>query len=54
MLPAEVADYLICHELAHLKYLDHSSRFWGLVEKICPSFRQSERWLRRNGRSLPL
>lgn len=54
ILPAEVADYLICHELAHLKYLNHSSRFWNLVEKICPSFRQSEQWLRRHGRSVPL
>jgi predicted metal-dependent hydrolase len=54
ILPTEVADYLICHELAHLKYLDHSRRFWMLVEKICPSFRQSERWLRRNGRTVPL
>ncbi len=54
ILPMEVADYLICHELAHLKYLDHSARFWNLVETIFPSFRQSERWLRRHGRSLPL
>ena len=54
ILPMDVADYLICHELAHLEFLDHSARFWGLVEKICPAFRQSERWLRRHGRSVPL
>ncbi|HMK38121.1 MAG TPA: SprT family zinc-dependent metalloprotease [Bacteroidota bacterium] len=54
ILPPDVADYLICHELAHLKYLDHSPRFWALVERICPSFRQSERWLRRHGRAVPL
>jgi predicted metal-dependent hydrolase len=54
MLPAAVADYLICHELAHLKYLDHSPRFWRFVETICPSFRESERWLRRHGRTVPL
>ena len=54
ILPTEVADYLICHELAHLKYLDHSPRFWDLVGQICPSFRHSERWLRRHGRSIPL
>lgn len=54
ILPMEVADYLICHELAHLKYLDHSFRFWNLVEKICPTFRQSERWLRRHGPSVLL
>jgi predicted metal-dependent hydrolase len=54
ILPVEVADYLIFHELAHLQYLDHSSRFWNLVGQICPSFRQSERWLRRHGRSVSL
>lgn len=54
ILPPVVADYLICHELAHLKYLDHSSGFWNLVARICPSFRESERWLRRNGRSVAL
>jgi predicted metal-dependent hydrolase len=54
ILPVEVADYLIFHELAHLQYLDHSSRFWSLVGQICPSFRQSERWLRWHGRSVSL
>ena len=54
ILPTEVADYLICHELAHLKYLDHSTRFWNLVARICPTFRDSERWLRKRGRSVPL
>jgi predicted metal-dependent hydrolase len=54
ILPAAVADYLICHELAHLKYLDHSPRFWRFVETISPSFRESERWLRRHGRTVPL
>ena len=54
ILPPDVADYLICHELAHLKYLDHSPRFWHLVGTICPTFRQSERWLRRHGRSVSL
>jgi predicted metal-dependent hydrolase len=54
ILPTEVADYLICHELAHLKHLDHSPRFWKLVETLCPSYRLSERWLRRNGRSVLL
>ena len=54
MLPPEVAEYLIFHELAHLKYLDHSPRFWRFVESMCPGFRHSERWLRKYGRSVPL
>jgi predicted metal-dependent hydrolase len=54
ILPPEVAEYLIFHELAHLKYLDHSPRFWRFVESMCPGFRHSERWLRKYGRSIPL
>jgi len=54
ILPPHVADYLIYHELAHLKHMNHSARFWKLVQTMCPSFRDAERWLRRNGRSVPL
>ena len=54
ILPPHVADYLIYHELAHLKHMNHSVRFWRLVQTMCPSFREAERWLRRNGRSVPL
>jgi len=54
ILPPDVADYLIYHELAHLKHMNHSVRFWKLVQTMCPSFREAERWLRRNGRSVPL
>jgi len=54
ILPPDVADYLIYHELAHLRHMNHSARFWQLVQTMCPSFRDAERWLRRNGRSVPL
>ena len=52
ILPPFVADYLIFHELAHLKHLDHSDRFWRIVAGICPFYKDAERWLRRNGRSV--
>jgi predicted metal-dependent hydrolase len=51
-MPARVADYVILHELAHLRQPNHSPRFWREVEAVCPEWREAERWLRRNGRNL--
>jgi hypothetical protein len=50
--PDAVRDYVIIHELMHLKQQNHSRRFWRLVEAACPDFRDAERWLRTEGRSL--
>jgi hypothetical protein len=46
--PAEVVDYVVIHELAHLKEMNHSRRFWAVVEAWCPEQKQRRRWLRRN------
>lgn len=43
--PDEVRDYLILHELMHLREMNHSHKFWRLVEAACPNYRQAERWL---------
>jgi predicted metal-dependent hydrolase len=51
-MPAEVADYVILHELAHRLHPNHSRRFWRAVERVCPSWRDAERWLRAHGREL--
>ena len=45
-IPPSVRDYLIFHELAHLREMNHSSRFWREVERLCPDFLQAERWLK--------
>jgi len=46
--PQSVQDYLIIHELCHLKELNHSPRFWRKVAALCPAHRESEAWLRRH------
>ena len=51
-MPPSVADYVIFHELAHRRQPNHSRRFWREVEKLCPTWRDSERWLRRHGRDI--
>jgi predicted metal-dependent hydrolase len=51
-MPAEVADYVICHELAHIEHPNHSSQFWQRVDALCPTWRVSEGWLRAHGREL--
>jgi predicted metal-dependent hydrolase len=51
-MPAWVADYVLIHELMHLQQQNHGRRFWRLVERACPEFREAERWLRRHGRAL--
>jgi predicted metal-dependent hydrolase len=45
-LPAWVRDYVLIHELMHLKRMDHSPRFWKLVEKACPDYQLARRYLR--------
>jgi hypothetical protein len=46
--PAHVRDYIILHELAHLRHMNHSSRFWQEVKRLCPDFEAAERWLKDN------
>jgi predicted metal-dependent hydrolase len=54
LIPPEVMDYLIFHELAHLREMNHSPRFWKVVASLCPAYAESERWLRKHGRSVLL
>lgn len=49
MAPQAVMEYIVIHELAHLKEMNHSSRFWAVVEKYCPDYRAHEKWLKENG-----
>lgn len=50
--PGEVLKYLVAHEMAHLKEMNHSENFWNLVEDIYPKYQPAKLWLKRNGKSL--
>ena len=52
--PEFVRDYIIYHELMHLREMNHSDRFWARVEEVCPGWRDAERWIKRNGSLLGL
>ncbi len=47
--PDSVRDYIIYHELMHLREMNHSDRFWARVQEVCPGWRDAEQWLKRNG-----
>jgi predicted metal-dependent hydrolase len=52
MAPPEVLDYLAAHEVAHLREMNHSDRFWRHVAAICPQMDQAKAWLHRHGATL--
>jgi predicted metal-dependent hydrolase len=54
LAPEPVLDYVVWHEVCHLEVLDHSPRFWSLLERRCPGYREQVRWLRRHGATLVL
>lgn len=54
LAPPDVSDYVIIHELAHTKQMNHSKSFWAIVEDIMPNYKVCRRWLKENGRSLKL
>jgi predicted metal-dependent hydrolase len=54
MAPLEVVDYVVAHELAHLRIRNHSPAFWKEVEAILPDYKARQKWLKTNGRLLTL
>lgn len=54
MAPATVVDYVVVHELCHLRHRDHSEAFWNEVDKVMPDYGERKEWLRKNGAGLDL
>jgi predicted metal-dependent hydrolase len=52
MAPADVLDYVVSHEVAHLRVMNHSPRFWRVVEKLHPGNEEPRAWLRKRGDEL--
>jgi predicted metal-dependent hydrolase len=52
MAPLKIIDYVILHELAHLREKNHSKRFWTFLETLHPDWRESRQWLKRHGAAL--
>lgn len=52
LAPPEVLNYVAAHEIAHLVELNHSSRFWSLVDRLAPGWRAQRDWLRHKGAEL--
>jgi len=51
-MPDSVRDYVLVHELMHLRRMDHSPAYWRLVAAACPGYEAARRWLRAHGQSL--
>jgi len=54
MAPLDVIDYVVVHELAHLRVKNHSSKFWKVVESIYPGYKRQRKWLKENAERLNL
>ena len=52
MAPPTVIDYLVAHEVAHLKEMNHGPKFWRLCRELCPRTDEGKAWLKRNGNAL--
>ena len=52
MAPRSVLEYVAAHEVAHLQHMDHSDRFWGVVNDLFPNHKACRKWLRDNGGAL--
>ena len=54
MAPTTILDYIAVHELAHLRYPNHTAAFWNEVDKVMPDYRERKEWLRVNGAGMDL
>ncbi|MCE3254182.1 MAG: family peptidase [Cellvibrio sp.] len=54
LAPEAIVDYLVAHEVSHLRHHNHSADFWALVASVCPTFKTDRAWLKAEGAHLGL
>lgn len=54
MAPLQIIDYIVVHELAHLKHKNHTDYFWGEVDKVMHDFQERKEWLRQYGAAMDI
>jgi predicted metal-dependent hydrolase len=54
LAPEPIVDYLVAHEVSHLRHHNHSRAFWQLVESVCPDYVHCRAWLKAHGQQLVL
>ncbi len=54
MYPQWVIDYVVLHEVCHLRYMNHSKEYWAMVERYMPDYRKAQEWLKKDGMGLRL
>ena len=54
LAPPRVTDYVVIHEVCHLRHMNHSKEFWNMVESLDPDYKEHRRWLKENGNTLIL
>ncbi|HNW44298.1 MAG TPA: SprT family zinc-dependent metalloprotease [Elusimicrobiales bacterium] len=54
MMPPAIIEYIVVHELCHLKVHDHSPKFWSILKSVLPDYENRRAWLRRNGAAVLL
>ena len=54
LAPPQILDYVVVHELCHLKHMNHSPELWAAVEKILPDYKERRKWLKEHGCELTM
>jgi len=54
MAPAKIIDYIVVHELCHIRQRNHSEAYWNEVDKVMPDYVERKEWLKKNGAGLDL
>lgn len=54
LAPPQILDYVVVHELCHLKHMNHSAEFWNAVEQILPDYKERRKWLKEHGNDLTM